>query len=407
MRVEGFRATVYALASGQLLSWAFLYFAFSSFVLPMRESLGWTEPELMGAFTLGLGVWGLTSYAVGAAIDRGRGRAVMTLGGVFGGVGFLIWSRVETLPALYVAWTLIGAAMAMLLYEPAFAILAKRYPKDYRSGITTLTLFGGFGSTLSFTLVGWLIARHDWRTALLLIGLTQLVFVAPLHAWALRGVQPSGAPAGASTRASAPEGAGEATLRDALGTSAFWLLTLAFTLYAFVAAGLWAHMVPALAAKGQTASQALEVVIWFGPAQVLGRFAFLVLDRHFATAQATRAMGILVLGVLAASMTVFALAEDTWALRLFAVTFGISNGLVTIVRGGIVPEFFGRAEVGRISGTMSAITLVTRSFAPIVTAWALVALGGYGPMLSMLAGLAILAVLSFAAAGRPGHRGPI
>ena len=407
MRVEGFRATVYALASGQLLSWAFLYFAFSSFVLPMRESLGWSEPELMGAFTLGLAVWGLASYGVGEAIDRGLGRAVMTLGGVFGGAGFLLWSRVETLPLLYTAWTLIGAAMAMLLYEPAFAILAKRYPRDYRSGITTLTLFGGFGSTLSFTLVGWLIARHDWRTALLLIGLTQLVFVAPLHAWALRGPRPVSAPAGVPASASASSPVDEATLREALRAPAFWLLPFAFTLYAFVAAGLWAHMMPALAAKGQTASQALEVVIWFGPAQVFGRLAFLVLDRHVATAQATRAMGIVVLGVLAASLTVFALADGTWALRLFAVSFGISNGLVTIVRGGIVPEFFGRAQVGRISGTMSAITLVTRSFAPIVTAWALVALGGYGPMLSMLAGLGGLAVLSFAAARRPGRRGRV
>ncbi|MEN9316869.1 MAG: hypothetical protein RIS35_3262 [Pseudomonadota bacterium] len=407
MTVRSFRATVYSLALGQLLSWAFLYFAFSSFVLPMRQSLGWSEPELMGAFTLGLGVWGLASYGVGAAIDRGRGRAVMTLGGVLGGAGFLLWSGVETLPVLYAAWALIGASMAMLLYEPAFAILAKRYPRDYRGGITTLTLFGGFGSTLSFTLVAWLIARHDWRTALLLIALIQLMFVAPLHAWALRGRPNADPPPGGASSPRGTDSAGEATLREALRGASFWLLTAAFTLYAFVAAGIWAHMMPALASKGQTASQALEVVVWFGPAQVLGRLAFLLLDRHYATSQATRAMGIVVLGSLAASLTVFALAESTWALRLFAVTFGISNGLVTIVRGGIVPEYFGRTEVGRISGTMSAISLVTRAFAPVLTAWALVALEGYGPMLAMLAGLGGLAVLSFAAARKPGRPNPV
>ena len=32
---------------------------------------------------------------------------------------------------------------------------------------------------------------------------------------------------------------------------------------------------------------------------------------------------------------------------LFSVLFGLSNGLVTIVRGSLVPEYWGRAHVGR------------------------------------------------------------
>ncbi len=38
-----FGVTVAALAVGQLLSWAALYYAFSSFVLPMQQSLGWPK----------------------------------------------------------------------------------------------------------------------------------------------------------------------------------------------------------------------------------------------------------------------------------------------------------------------------------------------------------------------------
>ncbi|MDO9283685.1 MAG: MFS transporter, partial [Aquabacterium sp.] len=76
----GYHATVWALAVGQVLSWAVLYYAFSSLVLPMDTALGWGQPALMGAFTLGLAVWGAATYAVGAAIDAGRGRAVMTGG---------------------------------------------------------------------------------------------------------------------------------------------------------------------------------------------------------------------------------------------------------------------------------------------------------------------------------------
>ena len=51
---------------------------------------------MMGAFTLGLAVWGATTYAAGAAIDHGRGRAVMTLGAALAGLGFLVWSRADS-----------------------------------------------------------------------------------------------------------------------------------------------------------------------------------------------------------------------------------------------------------------------------------------------------------------------
>ena len=44
----GYRATVAALAVGQVLSWAALYYAFSSFVLPMQAALGWGSATLMG-----------------------------------------------------------------------------------------------------------------------------------------------------------------------------------------------------------------------------------------------------------------------------------------------------------------------------------------------------------------------
>ena len=57
--------------------------------------------------------------------------------------------------------------MAMTLYDPAFLILTKRYPHDYRRGITALTLVGGFASTLCFPAANALIAWLGWRDALL------------------------------------------------------------------------------------------------------------------------------------------------------------------------------------------------------------------------------------------------
>ena len=391
MNPPSFRATVTALAAGQLLCWAALYYGFSSFVLPMQHAKGWSKPEMMGAFTLGLAVWGAATYAAGAAIDHGRGRAVMTLGAALAGLGFLAWSRAESLPGLYGAWVLLGAAMAMTLYEPAFNVLTKRFPAQYREGITTLTLVGGFASTLSFPAIAALLAWLDWRSALAVIGAVLLVLVAPLHAWALKGTPTQ------DRHPAAHDAADDATLHEALRERAFWLLTATFTLYSFAVAALWAHIMPAFAAKGLPEATALSVVVWFGPAQVAGRFAFLAFGRWITV----RVLGMIVLAGMPAALAIFALADSTVALVLFALLFGLANGLVTIVRGNLVPEYFGRSHVGRISGTMSAIALLSRAAAPLLTAWLLLALPGYRELLLGLAGLGALAVLAFALARPP------
>jgi MFS family permease len=215
--------------------------------------------------------------------------------------------------------------------------------------------------------------------------------IAPLHAWALRGTPrlPRAAP-----RAGAAD---DATLHEALRAGAFWLLTATFTLYSFTSAALWAHVMPAFAAKGLSEAQALAVVVWFGPAQVAGRLAYLGFGRWLSA----RSLGLAVLGGLPVSLAIFAVADRTAALLVFALLFGVANGLVTIVRGSLVPEYFGREHVGRISGAMSGISLLARASAPLATAWLLLALPGYRELLLVLSATGVAAVVAFAFAKRP------
>lgn len=387
----GYGATVAALAVGQVLGWAVLYYAFSALVLAMRQSTGWTEQALMGAFTLGLATWGIASYTVGAAIDTGRGRGVMTLGAVLGGVGCIAWAEVQSAWQLYPVFGLLGVAMAMTLYEPAFAVLTKRYPTRYRDGITALTLVGGFASTICFPSVAALLhAGLDWRQTLGVLAAVLLGVVAPLHAWALRGPMLVAGPAHADAQA-------DATLHEALRHAAFWLLTLCFLLYAFVQAAFWAHVMPAFAGLGVTPADTLWVVMAVGPAQVLGRLVYAAVGRGWSL----RVLGAVVLTALPLSMVLLALGHGLVALLGFALLFGLANGLVTIVRGGLVPLYWGRAHVGRIGGLMSAIGLVARAAAPLFTAALLLVVPGYRAVLAVFIALGVSAVLAFWVAGPP------
>lgn len=391
-----YRRTVVALALGQIVCWAALYYAFTAFVLPIQRELGWSKPTLMGAYTTGLTIAAALSFAVGAAIDRGHGRAVLTLGPLLGALGFGLWAIASSVAALYAAWALLGAAMAMTLYEPAFTVVTRLYPARFREAVTAITLVGGFASTLCFPAEALLQAQLGWRQALGVIALV-LAATSLLHAWALAGasIAPRHPPVAAATLL-----AQDATLGEAFASRAFWALTVTFACYSFVAGALWAHMAPALAAKGLSDADALWVLVSVGPAQVAGRLVFVLLGRRFDL----RRLGLATLAGMPIGCVLFALDHGLAALLLFALLFGMANGVSTLVRGGLLPDYFGRTALGRIGGAMSGVAQFARAFAPLAAAWLFVLLPGYGELLLILAAVAVLGWSGYAFAGRPMRR---
>ncbi len=392
---QGYRQLVASLSLGQILSWALVYYGFSSFVRPMMAELGWSKATVMGANTLGLLVWGLATYGAGAVIDRGLARALMTGGCACAAAGFALWA-VATQPwQLYAAWVLLGLASAATLYEPAFNVLTRRFPTHYREGITALTLVAGFASTLSFPAVAALIEAFGWRGALWCLAAVMGLFVLPLNAWALRGM-------GGVVHSPLATQEDPATLREALRMPAFWMMTLSFAGYAVVMAAFWAHAVPLLASKGLNETQALAVLVWIGPAQVLGRYVF----ARLGSGLSLRAVGVTVLLLMPLSMLMLAWSEQTLTLVASALVYGVANGLITIVRGALIPQYFGRAHIGRIGGAMSAIGLISRAIGPLAVAWWLLWRPGYDGALVLMAVAGVLAAGAFVLAGPPRAAAP-
>lgn len=393
-----YRTVVAGLATGQLLAWAILYYGFASLVLPMMRELGWAKATLMGAFTVALLVWSLANVAVGAAIDRGHGRAVLSGGALLGALGCACWAMAREPWMLYAAMVLVGAAAAMSLYDPAFAVLTKRYPTRYRQAITWLTLVGGFASTLSFPAVAALVHALGWRATLFVLAAVLALVVAPLCAWVLRGTAtPAPTPPAAllglrHASAQVERPPPSVSLHAALRTPAFWQLGAAFTLLAFIGPGLWAHMMPALQAKGLSELQALSVLVWIGPAQVLGRFAYAWVGRGLALHR----LGMLVTVAMPLALLLLALGDGLFSAWLFAAVFGLANGLTTIVRGSLLPLHFGHAHIGRIGGAMATLALSAQAAAPLAIAGMLLLAGGYVQVLLLLAVLGGVGAVVFA-----------
>ncbi|MFU0503828.1 MFS transporter [Pseudaminobacter sp. NGMCC 1.201702] len=124
-----------ALGAAQICSWGTLFYGFPLIAEAMRTDLGWSKPELYGAATLGMFLAGLAAYPVGSAIDRGHGRALMSLASAIAGVLLVAWSQVSSLTAFYAVMAILGCMQAATLYEPAFAVIARRVgPLNARRG---------------------------------------------------------------------------------------------------------------------------------------------------------------------------------------------------------------------------------------------------------------------------------
>ncbi len=160
---------------------------------------------------------------------------------------------------------------------------------------------------------------------------------------------------------------------------------------------LTVHLISVLQRQGMTLQTAVWVGSFFGPMQVAGR----ILEFSFGRRFASRTVGVLALGLLVVAICVLLALDGQVAVALlFALLFGFSNGVVTIVRGTVPAELFGRMGYGRILGNLAAPALVARAIAPL--AYAPLALPQTAPLVWLLAllGMALLSLASFALAIR-------
>lgn len=380
-------AIVVALGITQIIAWGSIYYAFSLVIGALAGAVGTDQPTVVGAFSVALLSAGAASAPMGGLIDKHGGRWVMTAGSAGAGLLLMALGHVHTVWQLYLIWAGLGVAMAATLYDPAFAVLAQVFKERQRKAITALTLFGGFASTVFWPLTQALIEAHGWQQALLVLGLLNLLVSAPLHAWLL----PSGGRMSATSEQSAIP-AGRSQLRSVLRDPSFYGLCAAFTANALVFSAISVHLISLLQGKGLTVAQAAWVGALIGPMQVLGR----VLEFAFLSKMNPSRVGVLAMWLLPVSLGLLALiGPHVAALALFALLYGCGNGVMTIVRGAIPAELYGREHYGVVNGAMATPVLLAKAAGPIAASFALLTWPDPMRLLLMLAATAAASAIVF------------
>jgi len=374
----------------EILSWGALFYPPVLTVPLIAHDHGWSKSFAMGGFSLGLFVGGLVSRYVGALIDRFGGHVVMPAGSLIGAAGLVGLAGAQSAWAYFAVWMVLGVAMAASLYDPAFATLGRIFGGGARAPITTLTLAGGFASTVSWPATQFLIDKVGWRGTYLVYAALLLGVAAPLLAFALPRRR-----AGAALRDSRAEAALEpkpAAVVPAHG-AVFLLVAAGFAAYAFVPSALSAQLLAIFQRFGLPSTTVVAIGMLFGPAQVLARICELAFGRNLHALWVARFS----LGLLVAAFVLLALLPFSAPLAaVFAVMYGMANGLMTIARGTVPLALFGAAGYGRLVGRIGGPFLVVQAIAPVVLTY-VAERSSDGIGLALVAAFGALALICFVA----------
>lgn len=381
------RVPLLALCVTEITSWGVLYYAFPVLAPAITRDTGWSTAAITAAFSAALIVAALGGVPVGRALDRHGPRALMTGGSVLAVLAALAVAAAPNVWCFAAAWLLAGAAMAAVLYQPAFAALTRYYAPRHLAALTTLTLVAGLASTVFAPLTDALSSHLSWRGVYLVLAVVLGVVTVPLHLLALRRPWPP--PPGG------PRGGGGHS-RDRAGVSAtvrsrpFVLLTVALTLSAFAMYAVMINLIPLLTSRGAGSGTAAWALGLGGIGQVTGRLGYRTLARRTGV----RARTVWILALSAATTAALAVVPGPVAL-LIAVAFlaGATRGIATLLQATAVSDRWGTTAYGALSGILAAPVTIAAAVAPFAGAALAAGLGGYPHMFVALTAAAVLAAL--------------
>lgn len=351
-------AIIAALGIGQIISWGTLTYSIAVLGRSMRAELGLSETELFGAFTISLFASGLAAPLAGRLIDSRSARDVLSVGSLLGAVSMIMMAFAQGLISFTLAWIVAGISMAATLYDAAFAALNQIARDTYRRSVTVLTLWGGFASTVFWPLSLAIDEAFGWRVTLGSFAVLQLLVCLPIHRWMLpipgkTAQPPSATNVPSSTGHLLPHG------------QVFLMLAIAFALGQFIVSAISAHVIEILRLASLSAAEAVLIGSLIGPMQVAGRIV------EFGFGQRVKALTVGVIAfvmMFAALLMLAAMSGPSLLAFLFAVVYGMSNGIMTIVRGTVPAELFGREGYGAILGRLAQPVFFAKAVAPLAFA---------------------------------------
>lgn len=365
------RSVIAALGVVQILTWGSSFYLLTVLAGPIAADTGWPLQGIVGSLSLGLLVAGFISPKVGVLIGARGGRPVLAGGCALLACGLAVLALAPGPLVFALGWCIAGAGMAASLYDAAFAALGRLYGAGARRAITTLTLWGGFASTVCWPITAYLDAHLGWRgTCLVYAGVHVVVSIPLVVAFV---------PAVARREETGPARGGPVVLGGPERIS-FLLMAGIVTLIGTIASAMSVQVLALLQSRGLSLAEAVAAGAFIGPAQVFARIIEQASGgRHHPLWTMIWAVALMGLGLvlLAAGFPIVAVA---------LVAYGAGNGIFSIAKGTVPLAVLGAERYPVLAGRLARPALLAQALAPLGAAQLLTA-GGAGAVLSALIAL--------------------
>lgn len=398
----------------QVLLTGLLMQAFGVYVSVLQADFGWSKTALSGAFSLQRVESGILGPVQGWLLTRYGPRNVMRVGLVMFGIGFLLFSRIDSLQEFYLVFMLMAVGGSLGGFMAVITALVNWFDRR-RSTAMGIAYTGLSLGGLVVPLVAWSLDSLGWRTTATISGLLVLTLGLPLTQLVRTrpedygeypdGVDPASRRARRSNEAAEDdEEEPEFTAREALRTRAFWFISLGHGVAVLMVSAIMVHLVVNLNEElGYSLQTAALVVALMTLLQTFGQVGGGFLGDRF------NKRVILTLTMLGhgSAIIVLAFATNYLMVLFFAVVHGIAWG----VRGPILhsyrAECFGRESFAQVLGFSSMIVMFGMTSGPLVAGYLADRTGNYQLAFLILGIIASLGSLLFAFATKPTPPGPV
>lgn len=390
----------------QFLYAALLLQGYGAYVAVLSDDLGWSKTVLAGGAALQSVEGALIGPLLGWAVDRVGPRVMVRSGVIVFALGFLAFSRIDSVSGFYVAMAVMAVGASLFGYFPLSVSLVHFF-EQRRARALSLMALGLAAGGLTVPLLGWAMQVWGWRQTAAASSVLILLLGWPLASVVRRnpaevGETVDGLPLAAPSQAAAADPAAAAgadfTAAQALRTRAFWLLGIGHALALLVVSAVNVHAISHLKeGLGYSLSQASFFITLMTVGQTLGILLGAVMgdrwDKRYVAAGCMLAhmAGLLMLtfGVHSAMLLAFAL--------LHGVAWGLRGPFMQALRA----DYFGLRAIGMIMGLSAVIIAAGQVGGPMVAGVMADLTGNYRAGFVVLALLAGAGSVMFLLARKP------
>jgi sugar phosphate permease len=394
----------------QLLQNGLLMQAYGTYVPVLRAEFGWSSTALAAAFSLQRVESGLLGPLQGWMLDRWGPRAVITVGMIIFGTGFMAFSQINSLLTFYLAFLFMAVGASLSGFMSLTTTIVNWFERR-RSIAISMTQVGMSVGGLAVPIVAWALIAFGWRTTSFMSGVIILVVGLPLaqimrHKPEQYGYLPDGDSAEErdrldAIRAEASGGTYERfdfTARQAMKTRAFWFIGFGHALAVLVVSAVMVHLVVHLTeGLNFTLRGAATVVAFMTAITMMGQIAGGFLGDRFNK----RIICTIAMFGHAGGLLALAYGGSLFWVIAFALLHGTAWGMRGPLMQSIRADYFGRSSFGQIMGFSSMITMFGMMSGPIIAGVLADRLGSYQVGFTVLAIMAACGSVFFIFGTKP------